>query len=586
MGSIRFFQNFICALAGLTIAYWACVLVGANQNSGLIATLMAAIVFWLISSRIQKNQEIRYSKDFFVLLGVSIFFASITAFLYAFNPDDSTFFHRIAFLRLSGDIFLPNYDTRIAFDQVAPISAAHLMTSWEYFLSNFGSFFGSEIIGYQIGGTFVSIMLYAFSVNYAVAHFFPKTSASTRVIVAGSVFLFLFFGDADQNRRIGAWLFLGGWTGKCFLSAALITLFPAFDRAYETNRPDDWFFVFCTVVFFLGLTGSSLFILPLAIAALILTELIVRKGASPRFMSFLLAAVPVTVGGIFIYKFGGLKDDSYWRGFETMPFSDYIKLSLSSRSLFIYLALIPILLYKNLEINRAALIKFSVYQLVLGIVLLNPLLLPVFHKFVPSDGFWRIYYLFQYPTIVAMLGMIVINFIKIQSYNIALLPSLFLVLIIAAGSNIFSLQKQWGYPHHFKGLFEEKLPEIELMSVRKASENCRHFKESATLLAPEQWEVTAQMLEPSLRSVAARHMHHNFLNTNTAQIKVPEDVRLRARNFATGLQDGSAEDFRFLIAKGVDIIVIRSQVENGASLMLNNYKKVLTEGDYVVFCRN
>jgi hypothetical protein len=530
--SIKWFQNFVCALAGLTLAYWLCVLVGAAQNTGIVATILAAIAFWLISSRNLRDQEVKYSKEFIVLLGISIFFASATAFLYAFNPDDSTFFHRIAFLRLGGKVFSPDYDTRIAFDQVAPVSAAHLITSWEYFVSSIGGAFGSEVIGYQIGGTFVSIILYVFSVNYAVVHFFPKSSASTRAIAATSVMLFLFF-DADLNRRIGAWLFLGGWTGKCFLSAALITLFPAFNLAYETNRPRDWFFVFCVIVFFLGLTGSSLFILPVAITALILTELLFYHNIRPRHMSLLLGAVPLIVGGIFIFKFGSLKDDSYWRGTEIMPFTDYVKLVFSGRSFFIYLALVPILLCKKLEINRAALIKFSMYQLILGVVLLNPLLLPLFHKLVPSDGFWRIYYLFQYPTIVAMLSMIAINYIKVNSYRKAFLSGAFLILLVVAGTSVLSLQNQWGYPHHFKEFFTEKLPEVELVSVKKASENCSLFKTSAVLLAPEQWEATAQMLAPSLMSVAARHMRHNFLNTDGSKISVPEKVRLNARNFGS-----------------------------------------------------
>lgn len=585
MGSIKFFQNSICSLAGLTLAYWLCVLTGAGQNVGLVAVFLTAIIFWIISSRTLKDQEVNFSKEFLVLLGLSVFLASATACLYAFNPDDSTFFHRLAFLRISGEIFSPDYDTRIAFDQVAPISAAHLITSWEYFLSSVGGFFGSEAVGYQIGGTFVSIVLYVFSVNYAVAHFFPNSSAPARIAAAMTVILFLFF-DADLNRRIGAWLFLGGWTGKCFLSAALITLFPAFDRAYETNRFRDWFFVFCVVVFFLGLTGSALFILPIAIGTLILTELIFYKSVRPRFVSLLLGAVPLVVGAVFIYKFGSLKDDSYWRGFAAMPFSDYVRLCLSGRGFFIYLALIPILLCKTLEINRGALVKFSVYQLVLGVVLLNPLLHPVFLKLVPSDGFWRIYYLFQYPTIVAIIAMIAINLIKVRSYKKALISCVFLMLLIVAGGSVLSLQKQWGYPHHFKELLTEKLPEVELASVKEASKNCALFKGSAVLLAPEQWEVTAQMLEPSLMSVAARHMRHNFSNTDNSQISVPEVVRLRARNYASGLPDGSAEDFQFFINKGIGIVVVRSQVESSASSMLKGYTKVLSDDSYVVFCRN
>lgn len=519
------------------------------------------------------------------MLGVSFAIAAATACLYAYNPDDSTFFHRISYLRMSGEIFSPDYDTRIAFDKVAPISAAHLMSSWEYFLTIAGGFFGSEVVGYQIGGTLISIMLYVFSVNYTVAHFFPNSSASTRIIAAASVILFLFF-DADLNRRIGAWLYLGGWTGKCFLSAALIILFPSFDRAYETNRPKDWFFVFCVIVFFLGLTGSSLFILPVAIGTLVLAELIFYKSVKPRFMSLFIGAVPLVIGVVFIYKFGSLKDDSYWRAFEVIAFSDYVRLCLSGKAFFIYLALIPILLYRTPEINRSRLVKFSIYQLLLGVILLNPLLHPLFLKLVPSDGFWRIYYLFQYPTVVVILAAITLNFIKIGSYKKALIPGIFFILLVVAGGSVLSLQKQWGYPHHFKGLLTEKLPEVELNSVKQASKNCERFKESSVLLAPEQWEVTAQMLEPSLTSVAARHMQHNFSNTDTSSISVPEAVRVRARNFASGLPGGSPEDFQFFIKKGIGLVVVRSQVESSAISMLGDYKKIFSDNNYVVFCRN
>ncbi len=96
------------------------------------------------------------------------------------------------------------------------------------------------------------------------------------------------------------------------------------------------------------------------------------------------------------------------------------------QSFFIYLALIPILLYRTPEINRSRLVKFSIYQLLLGVILLNPLLHPLFLKLVPSDGFWRIYYLFQYPTVVVILAAITLNFIKIGSYKKALIPGIFL----------------------------------------------------------------------------------------------------------------------------------------------------------------
>jgi hypothetical protein len=585
VGSIKFFQNSICAFAGLTLAYWVCVLVGASQNTGTALVFFFAIIFWIVSALSRKHENDKKGNEFVCMLVLSCAVAAAATFLYAFNPDDSTFFHRFAYLRLNGEIFSPAYDTRIAFDKVAPISAAHLITSWEFALTTVGAGLGSEVLGYQVGGTLVSIILYTFAVNYTVSHFFPNSSASIRVFTAASVILFLFF-DADLNRRIGAWLFLGGWTGKCFLSAALIILFPSFDKAYETNRPKDWFFAFCVMVFFVGLTGSSLFILPLALGVLVFIELIFHKGVKLRPTSLFVSAVPLFVGGVFIYKFGSLRDDSYWRGFEAMAFSDYVWLCLSGKALFMYLFLIPIFLCKAIDIKKSRLLRFSVYQLLLAAFLLNPLFYPLFFKLVPSDGFWRVYYLFQYPTVVAILVGTTLEYIKMGSYKKAFtLGAIYIALVIAGGS-VISLQAQWGYPHHFKNFLAEKLSEAELVSVKQSAKKCARYEGFSVLLAPEQWEVTAQMLEPSLSSVAARHMQHNFSNTDASQITVPESVRIGARNFVSGLPGGSDKDFEFFIKKEISLIVLRPQIESSAIPMLGEYRKVFSDDNYVVFCRN
>lgn len=579
-----FFQKAVGASAGLTLAYWFCVLVGMPQGLGQAFTLFVAIVFCWVSGWNSEPAHPFQPRELILLTALSLVTAAGTSMLYAFNPDDSTFFHRIAYLGLRGELFSLGYDTRLAFDQVAPVSAAHLATSWEYALARLGHVLGSDVTGYQIGGTFVSVVLYILAVYYTISHFTPKAAAATKVLAVLSVIVFLFF-DADQNRRIGAWFFLGGWTGKCFLAAALIALFPAFDRARESGRVGDWFFLLCLMVFLMGLTSSALFILPVAIGALVVADWMTRGLGRHNLWALGLMLLPLLVGAAFVGKFGALRDDSYWRAWQSMPFSQYATLTLSSRSLALYLVLVGLLLWgRRPWLRNETLRRFAMYQVVLFCVLLNPLLLPVFQRFVPSDGFWRIFYLFQYPTVAAIVGVVFFESLRHRDFKHALVPGALIVSGIVAGSSVFSLQAQWGYPVHFKGIFDPKLPEAEYRSIIESAKACERFSGFSIVLAPEQWEVTSQMLAPSLQSVAGRHMRHNFLNTGLDKLKLGESSRSKARDFVSASGSGSDQDFRAVMAKGVDIVAMRPDV--AVAVPMPGYRRVYADNHYVVFCRD
>ncbi|KQP46173.1 hypothetical protein [Pseudorhodoferax sp. Leaf274] len=583
MAVIAFFERMVGAFAGMTLAYWVCVLLHLPQTIGQVLTLGMAMALGWTCGRQGAPSIWAERREFCVLLGLSLSVAAGTALLYAFNPDDSTFFHRIAYLGLHGELFEPGYDTRLAFDRVAPISAAHLTTSWEYALVRVGHVAGSDVIGYQIGGTVISIVLYVFAVHYTITHFAPHAVASTKILATLSVLVFLFF-DADQNRRIGAWLFLGGWTGKCFLAAALIALFPAFDRARSHDRPADWLFLACLVVFLMGLTGSALFILPIGMAALIVVDGATRGWVRGHLWAAALMGLPVLVGLVFVGKFGPLLDDSYWRAWQNMPFLEYARLTLSARSLVLYLVLVALLLWLRAPWLRVdALRRFALYQMVLACVLLNPVLLPVFQRFVPSDGFWRIFYLFQYPTIAAVIGVWLFEALRQSDVRRSMVPATLVAAGILAGGSVLSLQTQWGYPRHLKGMLAPKLSDAEYRSAAAAVLGCDRFRTPSVVLAPEPWEVTAQMLAPSLQSVAARHMRHNFSNTPQEGLALGEAERGRARDFVSAAGAGFEPDFRTVLGLGVDIVVMRPAV--AATTPLPGFRQVHADNDYVVFCR-
>ena len=329
--------------SGFTLGYWLSILFQWPQFIGLPITCFIALVCLLVSIlRYSVTNDVDNITEY--ILGLYAFAVAIfVCTLFAFNPDDATFYHRVSHVISDFKAPLPSYETRLAFDKLPSISAAHLIPSWEYFLALIGSIVGVPLLGYQLGGTFISIVFFISASLYTLNHFQPKAGRTVQFSVVVGVAFCLFF-DANANRRIGSWLILGGWTGKCFLAAALILLFPVIDRAVTSKASKDWFFLFCLIVFFLGLSGSALFILPIGILFAGISTYTFNTKSYSSFMLMLSAVVvPILVGGVFIYQFGGLHDDSYWRTTSTMPFGEYVRITFADRQIWLYVGLCAVI---------------------------------------------------------------------------------------------------------------------------------------------------------------------------------------------------------------------------------------------------
>jgi hypothetical protein len=248
--------------------------------------------------------------------------------------------------------------------------------------------------------------------------------------------------------------------------------------------------------------------------------------------------------------------------------------------------LIPVLLNRTIEANSQAIRTFALYQVALGLILINPYIVNILQTVIPPDGFWRTYYLFQYPTLIILLSAFVFHAVAIKSIRLCLIPGVALLLSLYGAVSIFTLQKAWGYPKHFKDFTQPKLEERELESVQETARKCPAMSKGAIVLAPEMWEVTVQLLFPSVTTVAARHMRHNFLNTKIEDISVSESIRREAAESVSGTNKKSIDSFKSVLERRVDIVVVSKDADELLRPSLFNYKRTSSDEAYSVYCLN
>lgn len=519
-------------------------------------------------------------------LGIALAFALFCLCVFATNPDDTTFFHRVAF-NISFGAPLPVNDTRLAFDDIPAISAAHLVPSWEYGLVLMGSLIGSPLAGYQLLGTGLAALTVAASIEYTQRRMFPDAPAFLGPAVLGLVLILLYF-DADTNRRIGTWLIIGTWTGKCFLAALLLLLFPAWDAFTRQPSARSAAFLICLIVSLTGLTGSALFILPLGLGCAYLTSALFLRRDMPFIAAGVIAAIPLAVGAAFLFRFGNTPDTSYWQNIANHGFAEYVQLVLSPRNVLLYAAAGVTAAGWSLLRKQGSsfVIRFLSYQLLVAATVLNPLLLPVFFSLVPADGFWRAFYLFQYPAAYILFsGAVILALSRRQVWCAVLLAAAY-IGFLASGKPLWQLQGEWNYPYTFMAPGTLKLDPAETRSIAASAEPCR-LEEGGIILAPERWEVAAQMKYPRLTSVAARHMAHNFNNVApAAELKLPEAERVAAAALVSGYP-ASIASLAPVVTLGVDVVVIAESAppEIGALLVEDGFQSVSGSEGYTVYCK-
>jgi len=578
--------SFLLVFAFFTVLYWF----------GIILRLPQAII-WLgflcgcgAGRKIFfKNwQQARLSSATSWTVPVALIFAMFCVVLFATNPDDSTFFHRVAHT-LHPLSPLPVDDTRFAFDELPAISSAHLASSWEYALALIGAPLGSPLFGYQVIGSFLASIIFVAAVEQVSRKLFPKAGGlATGIIVLLTLLLMVY--DADLNRRIGAWLILGGWTGKCFLSALFVLLFANWFSFAKSGSRRDTLLLVATVISMIGLTGSAFFILPIGLGSAWLTSLLFFRGKMPWFTGAVIVALPVVIGAVFLIRFGATHDISYWDHAGSLGPVEYVTITHSYRNLVLMalVALIAILAGRITGKQSPFLMAFLAFQGFLILVLFTPFPRSVFFHFVPPDGFWRAHYLIQYPVLYTVLcGWLVMSISQKKVWISAGLGAGYLGFLLS-GQSVLQLQSQWGYQQHFQTPGTFKVDPAARKSITAAAPACAPLRHGGILLAPEVWEVTAQLMYPETRSVGARHMQHNFNNWNGSRTPV---LTREERNAAVSFVSNLTED-QNPIMKPIELgvtVVVSARPEDPVferTLNAHGFELATASETYRVYCRS
>jgi hypothetical protein len=569
-------KTLLAAMCAATLAYHGVLITQVSQlYFYLLAPLLFIPVYSFIKETSFQEQPLRWNQLIIyhsVVIGAGIMNASV----YAFNPDDTTFFHRVAYRIHEWQAAIPVGETRVAFESLPAMSPAHLISSWEFVLAAIGAIFGKPLHGYHVLGSFIA-GAFIFSAMFRILRLWDvEFWEALCVTLATTVFLYF---DADQNRRIGSWLFIGGWTGKCLLASALILLFPLLHLSWSKNRNSDWALLFCLVVSLTGLTGSSLFILPAGLACGLIAQIAASRLITPSNWKMELwkalrvcaiGAYPVVIGGVAILRFGALESDAYWRTSEAFDWKSYLGIVFSFRhwiiiACFLFCAWIGSLGAYFEQVR----ISLSYYIIALGLLVINPLLLPFAWKFVPPDGYWRTFYLLQYPLTVAMIFSTAFNLFRerllaqkrLQWRGIMMLAMLIIIAVLhfRPTHSIYSLQQSWNYERSMQCPWETKLQLKPRNSIVQLNKTVPHvISQARVFLAPEEWEVAAQQLYPSLQALCARHMEHVFAQSPDAHRILSLTHRRGAQRCVTTAFT-TADDWRYFheaLTHPIDLLVV------------------------------
>ncbi|WP_240414717.1 hypothetical protein [Paenibacillus periandrae] len=549
---------------------------------------MLPFFIWFFFKHVKKTSYVTLPKLLsmrFLLILFSVSNGLLCLLLYSFNPDDPTFFNKTAVNVVNLQAQFSSNDIRLAYDDLPAMSAAHLLSSWEYFMQLVGYYStGSMLQGYHnIGaftcGFFVPMLYFAFYRNF-------KLKETTSMILVAFTLTYLLF-DAQVLRSVGSWYFISGWVGKCLLAAYLPLLFSLALHSIKSEKKEDWILYLLCVISFGGLSGSSLFIIPSSIGLIALSYLIKKvlvlrsKIDFGVFRKSLIIFVPsiyiVMLGGLSIIVFGNLKDASYWES-TNLNLYNFIFVVFSPSHL-LFLTLFPI--FVVLVRERKTLFYFQMlatYQILALIVFVNPIFAKLWVEIIPKDAYWRIYYIIPYPAIVALTLYIMFLRLKkvtnkISKFGIITLATCLILSHFVTGKTVFSMQKEISFAKNFKNPWDYKLEIIPTEFINGLIHYRNFLNENQLVfLAPEEIEIVFQQLYPFSTTISARHMEQVF---NNAQKPLAIDVLTRrfSERFVSGARETEYEEAFNLVVKKFDIDVIVFRKNEGNLIKTNQMIK-------------
>jgi len=518
-------------------------------------------------------------KDKNTLLGVGfgfLFLGFCAFFISRPDADDFTYFHRALWqinnLRLPFSL----HDVAHNASNLPPFTILHLLNSYEVGVTFIAKMIGADALWmYQ---NFMALgSLCILPIIYFLLYQELGLKKKSSIIAAGVVVIFLLL-DGNMHRSFGSWTFLRSWQGKSIFVMNILPLTLLFSLRFLKN-PSPRLFVLLSLISLVsvGLTGSSLFLLPLCLFGISIAYLGAHGYSKKRLIHTILLNCTDIYIIVFIgfFIFGIFTNYIMNASFERFKFSfdwfNNIRWIIHSEIEFVRNVLILFVVpFLSLERNKARFIVILSVAFIL--IFANPLTAPFFYSVLSAGLYWRLIYLFPLPLCAGLLWE---GYHRLPAGRLGpFLKTGFLVLLFFPIFMAFKFSVFHPYVD-FKNYGEYKFPK-NVYQFSKA------FKESLVgknVLAPEEVTWVLGLMEPSIQWESTRY----GVTRGIYQGHNNEEglVRIRAQVFvARARKDPKyAKAFGQVLDHEIDVIIIKNSRIEEIKNILDNHKSLWSVTD-------
>lgn len=398
-----------------------------------------------------------------------------------------------------------------------------------------------------------SLALMGFLVPIANFLLISKFTANTShalvgTVIAMSVLLML----TETGRTFGNFAFPRVFQGKAVFMSIGIPAFVAFSLSYFGNKGGkNWISLFCTTTALIGMTSTAAMMIPMLALVLVLASRAVAAAKPPVFritsqdVMYVLSTVSAFMYAALLFfavKSGSSVDPMMVQG--SLSFNHHIKNFIDPA-----FPLSPLLVVVGtigiFFVGEGWRRTFLVVWIILLLVLfLNPLSAKLLvGTIVPPNIYWRLFYLFPFPLVAALVGVEIWRRLEASRYLAAGTISLLLVL---SGS----LVQYWNhfYRQDQIQLAGYKTPPADLVLAQKIAD----IAPDGLMLAPPNIYGLVPMLTSGKPQVRMR-------GDSRAVVERGEYLlTIGASRFAGGETKFEKAFLELVSKKAVDVLVIKS----------------------------
>lgn len=549
----------LAQLFGLTFGQYAC--------TSLLVVLSVLIAIFIISKKILSRVTVNDRKVLFFVLILGIIGATLAGVIHRPDSDDyyyvpnAVYYSQTPGAKMGLGVHFFHADGE-PFKEMA----TNTSSPYEYIQALLSYCTGIEYLFfyYLIFPGLVGFLI-PLSYYFALSQFQEESSKWNVLGVLAIISAMLLMGET--HRSIGNFSFARAFQGKVLFMAAGIPLFVAFSYEYF-KRPSmlSWFYLLLISTSMTGLTTSALAMLPAL--SLILTLVYVCTASNNRRRAFFLT-IPYLASLFYVIGMALTKLNGLPRGVSAnlQIFNDAWPITFREHLGFLInpeIPLTPIIAIVSMAISllfcrrRTELFLWTLFTVFLY---LNPWVAPfLIGKLIPSNIYWRMFYLLPFPLAIGIGVSCVLTFLNRFFNTKLLMPCSIGCLLLLNLSH---------YPLHSASIFRDEngvrvdWPGYKLHpAILKAAREIIVSAPSGVMLAPMDIAGTVTLLSSKYPQIISRFEGlYTWLKLRGCE----EEARLR---FAT-LQfvDGSSQypdAFKKIVLMHPDIssIVIKQSALN------------------------